>query len=50
MIAFLDGQDKVAPGRSAAVGHCMSGPFAVTAAARFPAHESRRVAVQRRAW
>lgn len=36
MIAFLDGQDKVRPGRLGCVGHCMSGPFAVTAAARFP--------------
>src|SRR6266550_8744166 len=36
MIAFLDGQDKVKPGPLGCVGHCMSGPFAVTAAARFP--------------
>lgn len=36
MIAFLDGQDKVRPGPLGCVGHCMSGPFAVTAAARFP--------------
>lgn len=35
MIAFLDGQDKVKPGPLGCVGHCMSGPFAVTAAARF---------------
>ena len=36
MIAFLDGQDKVKPGPLGCVGHCMSGPFAVAAAARFP--------------
>jgi carboxymethylenebutenolidase len=36
MIAFLDGQDKVKPGPLGCVGHCMSGPFALTAAARFP--------------
>ena len=36
MIAFLDAQDKVKPGPIGCVGHCMSGPFAVVAAARFP--------------
>ena len=36
MIAFLDAQDKVKPGPLGCVGHCMSGPFALTAAARFP--------------
>jgi carboxymethylenebutenolidase len=36
MIAFLDAQDKVRPGPLGCVGHCMSGPFAMTAAARFP--------------
>jgi carboxymethylenebutenolidase len=36
MIGFLDGQDKVKPGPLGCVGHCMSGPFALTAAARFP--------------
>jgi carboxymethylenebutenolidase len=36
MIAFLDGQDKVKPGPLGCVGHCMSGPFALTVAARFP--------------
>ena len=36
MIAFLDGQDKVKPGPLGCVGHCMSGPFALTAAARYP--------------
>jgi carboxymethylenebutenolidase len=35
MIAFLDGQDKVKPGPLGCVGHCMSGPFALTVAARF---------------
>jgi carboxymethylenebutenolidase len=36
MIAFLDGQDKVKPGPLGCVGHCMSGPFALTVAGRFP--------------
>jgi carboxymethylenebutenolidase len=36
MIGFLDAQDKVRPGPLGCVGHCMSGPFAMTAAARFP--------------
>jgi carboxymethylenebutenolidase len=36
MIAFLDAQDKVKPGGLGCVGHCMSGPFAVAAAAYFP--------------
>jgi len=36
MLAFLDGQDKVERGPLGCVGHCMSGPFAVTAAARLP--------------
>jgi carboxymethylenebutenolidase len=36
MIAFLDGQDKVKPGPLGCVGHCMSGPFALAVAARFP--------------
>ena len=36
MLAFLDGQDRVKPGPVGCVGHCMSGPFALTAAARFP--------------
>src|SRR5215813_12025534 len=35
MIAFLDGQDKAKPGPLGCVGHCMSGPFAMTVAARF---------------
>lgn len=34
MIAFLDGQEQVSPGPVGAIGHCMSGPFVVTAAAR----------------
>jgi carboxymethylenebutenolidase len=34
MLSFLDGQDKVRPGPVGAIGHCMSGPFVVTAAAR----------------
>jgi carboxymethylenebutenolidase len=36
MLAFLDAQDKVKPGPLGCVGHCMSGPFALTVAARFP--------------
>ena len=36
MFAFLDAQDKVKPGPVGCVGHCMSGPFAIYAAARFP--------------
>ena len=36
MIGFLDAQDKVKPGPIGCVGHCMSGPFAVAAAAYFP--------------
>lgn len=35
MIAFLDGQDKCKEGPLGCVGHCMSGPFAMTAAARY---------------
>ncbi len=36
MLAFFDAQDKVKPGPVGCVGHCMSGSFVVTAAARFP--------------
>ncbi len=36
VLAFLDAHEKVAPGAVGCVGHCMSGPFALTAAARFP--------------
>ena len=35
MIAFLDGQDKVKPGPVGCVGHCMSGSFVTTIAARY---------------
>jgi carboxymethylenebutenolidase len=35
MIAFLDAQEKLKPGPLGCVGHCMSGPFAVCAAARY---------------
>jgi len=35
MIAFLDGQDKAKEGPLGCVGHCMSGPFAMTVAARY---------------
>lgn len=36
LIAFLDAQERAKPGPIGCVGHCMSGPFALTAAARFP--------------
>jgi carboxymethylenebutenolidase len=36
MLAFLDAQEKVKPGAVGCVGHCMSGPFALMAAAHFP--------------
>jgi len=36
MLAFLDAQDKVSRGPVGCVGFCMSGAFAITAAARFP--------------
>jgi len=36
MIAFLDAQEKARPGPLGCVGHCMSGAFAMTAAARYP--------------
>jgi carboxymethylenebutenolidase len=35
MITFLDAQDKVKPGPIGCVGHCMSGSFVVTVAARY---------------
>jgi len=35
MIAFLDGQDNAKEGPLGCVGHCMSGPFAMTVAARY---------------
>jgi carboxymethylenebutenolidase len=36
MLAFLDAQDRVKPGPVGCVGHCMSGRFITTVAARFP--------------
>lgn len=36
MIAFLDGDDKVAEGPMGSVGYCMGGPFITWAAAAFP--------------
>jgi carboxymethylenebutenolidase len=36
MIAFLDGQEKAMEGPLGCVGHCISGPFAMTVAARYP--------------
>jgi carboxymethylenebutenolidase len=36
MLAFLDAQDKVKPGPVGCVGHCMSGSFVATVAARYP--------------
>jgi carboxymethylenebutenolidase len=35
MIAYLDAQEQVSPGPIGCVGHCMSGPFVTTVAARF---------------
>lgn len=36
MLAWLDGQDQVAAGPVGCVGHCMSGRYITTVAARFP--------------
>lgn len=36
MLGFLDAQDKVKPGPIGCVGHCMSGRYVTTVAARFP--------------
>ena len=36
LLAYLDGQERAKPGPVGCVGHCMSGPYAVAAAARFP--------------
>jgi carboxymethylenebutenolidase len=36
MLAFLDGQPEVKPGPVGCHGYCMSGPYALAAAARFP--------------
>jgi carboxymethylenebutenolidase len=36
MLAFLDAQDRVKPGPVGTVGHCMSGCFITTVAARYP--------------
>lgn len=36
MLGFLDAQEQAAPGPVGAIGHCMSGPFVVNAAARLP--------------
>jgi carboxymethylenebutenolidase len=36
MLAFVDGQDAVAKGPAGCHGYCMSGPYALAAAARFP--------------
>ncbi len=36
VFAFLDGRPDVAPGPIGAHGYCMSGPYALAAAARFP--------------
>ena len=36
VLLHLDGQDTVKPGKVGAVGHCMSGSFIMTVAARFP--------------
>lgn len=36
ILGYLDGQDKVKPGKVGCVGHCMSGRYITTVAARFP--------------
>jgi carboxymethylenebutenolidase len=36
ILGFLDAQDKCAPGPVGCVGHCMSGRYITTVAARFP--------------
>ena len=36
LLAWLDAQDKVKPGPVGCVGHCMSGRYITTVAARFP--------------
>lgn len=36
MLAFLDGMDRVKPGPVGCVGHCMSGRYITSVAARFP--------------
>ena len=36
MLAFLDGQSAARPGPVGAHGYCMSGPYALAAAARYP--------------
>jgi carboxymethylenebutenolidase len=36
ILGFLDAQDKCAPGPVGCVGHCMSGQYITTVAARFP--------------
>jgi carboxymethylenebutenolidase len=36
LLGFLDGQDKVKAGPVGCVGHCMSGKYITTVAARFP--------------
>ena len=36
MLAFVDGQDAVTPGPVGCHGYCMSGPYALAAAARYP--------------
>jgi carboxymethylenebutenolidase len=36
MFSWLDAQEQVKPGPAGCVGHCMSGPFALAAASRYP--------------
>ena len=38
MLAFVDRQDAVTPGAVGSHGYCMSGPYALAAAARYPQH------------
>ena len=36
LLAFLDAQDRVTPGKVGCIGYCMSGQYVTTVAARFP--------------
>src|SRR3546814_5169901 len=44
ILAWLDAQAEVSPGKVGCVGHCMSGQYITTVSARFPHRsEERRV-------
>ena len=47
LLAFIDESDEVKPGPVGAHGYCMSGPYALAAAARFPRPYPRRRLVLR---